>query len=256
MTAGLIRTPVSSARSLRAVLGSRLRRFAAANGAMAAVEFGLVLPILLAIMFGGTQVVTYINATRKVDLVARSISQMISQVTPPGGSTVATVNATDMHFSFDAALVLFPFVMADSKRQGISWWQDISINYASIQFTQLATNCTNSADMSACYRANVVWTSTGTAQPKSGDNYRPCVTAQTPSDNSASPSRATLPRSVYGPASLVVIDVVFNFTPTFGSQFIPPVRIARSAYVQPRYASLVNFDTTSNDGIATKCPGY
>ncbi|CAO4137595.1 hypothetical protein OFEAOIEE_LOCUS5370 [Methylorubrum extorquens] len=54
----------------------------------------------------------------------------------------------------------------------------------------------------------------------------------------------------------MVIDVAFDFTPTFGSGFVPAVRIARSAYVQPRYASLVNFDTTNNDGIATKCTGY
>jgi hypothetical protein len=30
--------------------------------------------------------------------------------------------------------VLFPYVMKDAKRQGRSWWQNISINYASIQF--------------------------------------------------------------------------------------------------------------------------
>ncbi|MFX7540760.1 TadE family protein, partial [Acinetobacter baumannii] len=75
---------------------------------MAAVEFALILPTLLLIMFASIQIVAYIDATRKVELVAHSISQMISQATPPPNTTVAAVNATDLHFSFDATLVLFP----------------------------------------------------------------------------------------------------------------------------------------------------
>lgn len=247
-------------RTVGAGLAARVARFRAADGAIATIEFALILPTLLLIMFAGIQVVAYVDATRKVDLVAHSISQMISQATPPANTSVALVNATDIHFSYDAALVLFPYAMKDAKRRGIAWWQALSINYASIQFTPKNTTCqnsaTSSADLSACYDANVVWTSSGTAQPSDGANYRPCGTAQQPADDSAPPSRTTLPRSAFGPASLLVIDVVFNFTPTFGSGIVPAIRIARSAYVQPRYASLVSYDISNNDGIASKCSGY
>ncbi|ABY29337.1 TadE/TadG family type IV pilus assembly protein [Methylorubrum extorquens] len=250
---------LAALRHVCAGLGAQAERFRAAEGAVAAIEFALILPTLLLILFAGTQVVAYVNATRKVELVAHSISQMISQSVPLDTTNVARVNATDLHFSYDATLVLFPYVMKDAKRQGRSWWENISINYASIQFKAKNTACQNnpdtSTDLSPCYNANVVWTTTGTAQP-GGANYRPCDTPQLPADDDATPSRATLPRSTYGPGSLVVIDVAFDFTPTFGSGFVPAVRIARSAYVQPRYASLVNFDTTNNDGIATKCTGY
>lgn len=232
-----------------------LRRFLRAEGAVAAIEFALIVPILLLLLLAGIQIVLYINASRKVAQVARSISQMISQAKPPTNSSTATVNAQDLHFSYDSTMVIFPFVMGDAKRQNVSWWADISINYASIAFTQTSATCNDPTDQSACYTANVVWTSTGTAQPY-GTNYRPCTPAQLPADNTAPPSRSTLPRSVFGPASLIVIDVVFNFTPTFGAKFVPSVKIARSAYVQPRYATLVNYDTTNSDGIATKCPGY
>ncbi|TGD98628.1 TadE/TadG family type IV pilus assembly protein [Methylobacterium nonmethylotrophicum] len=237
--------------------GSAIRRFRAAEDGLAAAELALILPVLLTIMLGGIQLVAYINAVRKVELVVQSISQMISQTSPPDASTsVATVNAADLHFSYDAALVLFPYLMDDAKRQGKSWWQDITINYASIQFTQVATTCSDGSDLSACYVANVVWTSTGTTQPASGAAFRPCGVPQVPAANNAAPTRSALPRSVYGPASLIVVDVVFTFTPTFGTQILQPIRIARSAYVQPRYASLVNYDTTNNDGIATRCPGF
>lgn len=274
MTAGPTRTPAArfasaamrslalraaARRTIRAGLGARAARFRAAEGGIAAIEFALILPTLLLILFAGAQVVAYIDATRKVELVAHSISQMISQTVPPNNTTVALVNASDLHFSYDATLVLFPYVMKDAKRQGRAWWQNISINYASIQFTAKNAACKDnpdtSTDLSACYDAGVVWTTTGTAQP-GGDNYRACDTPQLPADDTAAPTRATLPRSTYGPGSLVVIDVAFDFKPTFGSGIVPSVRIARTAYVQPRYASLVSFDTTNNDGMATKCTGY
>ena len=235
---------------MSAGLPSPTRAFIADTRAVSAVEFALIFPVLLVLMLAGIQLVTYINATRKVELIAQSISQMISQAQPPQNSTTATVNATDLHFSFDSALVLFPYLMKDAPRQGLQWWQDIAITFASVNFTQTASNCTGTTDLSNCYAAKVVWTSTGTT----GGNYRPCTPAQLPADNTAAPSRATLPRSVFGPGSLIAVDVVFTFRPSFGARFIPAMRIARSMYVQPRYASLVDLDTTGNDGIATKCP--
>ncbi|WP_288584747.1 TadE/TadG family type IV pilus assembly protein [uncultured Methylobacterium sp.] len=238
---------------MRAGPPNRIRGFGTAEDGLAAVEMALILPVILVIMLGGIQIVSYINAVRKVELVVRSISQMISQTQPPDGSTVANVTAAALHFSYDSSLVLFPYLMAEGQRQGQAWWQVITINYASIKFTQTATTCTDTSDLSACYRADVVWTSTGTTQPATGAAYRPCGTPQIAAANTDPPSRTALPRSLFGPAAAVVIDVAFTFTPTFGARYLPSLRIARSAYVQPRYATLVDYDTTNNDGIASKC---
>lgn len=237
-------------------LASRATTFLGADGGLAAIEFAVGLPVLLLILLGGSQLTLYVDASRKVDLIAQSISQMLSQAMPPTNKSVALVDAGDLHFSFDATLVLFPYLLQDSVRRSVPWYANISINYASIEFTPKSTSCPDSLDMSACYTAKVVWTSTGTAQPSEGPNFRPCGIDQEPADNAAPPNRATLPRSVYGPTSLIVVDVVFTFRPTFGSRIVSPVRLARSAYMQPRYASLVNYDTTNDTGIATKCPGY
>lgn len=226
-----------------------MRRFAAAQEGVSAVEFSLVLPVLIVLLLAGIQVVTYINATRRVEVIAASISEMISQAVPPSGSTEAKVNALDLHFSFDSTLVLFPYLMKDAARKSVAWYQDISISYASVQFTQTKNNCAGNADQSSCYTAKVVWTSSGTA----GGNYRPCLPAQNAVDDTASPSRDALPRSLFGPGSVIAVDVVFTFAPTFGARFLSPIRIARSVFVQPRYASLITFDLTGNDGIASTC---
>jgi Flp pilus assembly protein TadG len=191
---------------MRSVLLPRIRRFRDAEDGLAAVELALIMPVILVIMLGGIQVVSYINAVRKVELVVRSISQIISQTQPPSGSTVAMVNAGDLHFSYDSALVLFPYLMSEGRRRGQAWWQVITINYASIKFTQTATTCTDASDLSACYRADVVWTSTGTTQPATGVAYRPCGTPQIAASNTAPPSRTALPRSLFGPHPAALRD--------------------------------------------------
>jgi hypothetical protein len=202
-------------------------------------------------MLAGLQITLYVNATRKVENVATSIGQMISEASPPSNTTtIATVNAADIHFSYDSTLVLFPYIMNDATQKNIPWWQDINIDYASINFNPIAGASCSSYDQSACYTANVVWTSAGTA----GTNYRHCGSTQTAVDDTVPPSSTTLPRSVFGPGSIIAIDVVFNFVPRFGPRFLPSIRIARSVFLQPRYASLINYDTKNNDGIASPCP--
>ena len=69
--------------------------FATSRSGVAAVEFAIIFPVLLILMLSGFQLIAFINATRKVGLVAFSISEMISQAAPPIGSTVATVNSLD-----------------------------------------------------------------------------------------------------------------------------------------------------------------
>lgn len=229
-----------------------LRRFGTDRKAVAAIEFAVVMPVLIVIMFGNYQIIAYTNASRRVDMIVRSISEMISQTVPPSNSSTALVSAQDLHFAYDSALVTFPYVMMDARSNGLSWWQDIIINFASIQFNTISNSCQGAADQSPCTVASVVWTSTGI----NATNFRPCSIPQLPADDASPPSPATLPRSIFGSNSIIVVDVVFNFKPTFGSSFIPPIKIARSAYIQPRYAALINFDTTTNDGIASKCPGY
>ncbi len=231
-------------------LSNRIGQFRSADDGVSAIEFAIVFPILLVLMLAGGQVVLYIDATRKVQQIATSASEMLSQAAPPtSGVTTASVNAIDLDFSYDASLVIFPFVMADAKRQNIAWRQDLSVNIASISFTKISSACDGQSDLSACYIASVDWTTTGTP----GSKYRPCLVPQLPVDNSAPYNRFNLPRSLFGPGSVIAVDVSFTFSPTFGSSFVSPVTITRSAFVQPRYVTNVTFDSTNNDGIAKTC---
>ena len=234
-------------------------RFLGSTHGAVAVEFAFALPVLMVLMMLGVQIVSYVNAVRKVELLTTSISEMISQAAPQPGASTAYVNYQDLHFSYDSGLVVFPYLMSDSARQGVAWWQDINIDYASVQFNNIPnTTCAPTSDQSPCYTASVVWTSTGTV----GTNNRACGTAkgqspfQLPMNDTSSPNKLYLPRSIFGPGSVIVIDVVFTFRPVFAANLMQPLTIRRSVYVRPRYASLIDYDTTNSDGIATLCPGY
>ena len=231
----------------RSVLAALLR-FRERSDGVSAIEFAIVFPVLMMLMLAGTQLVTYINAVRKVEATASSISEMLSQTYNPNtpAATTVYVTANDLHFAFDQTMVVFPYLMKDAARQGIPWPQDISLDFASVKFTPNGSNCTGQYDQSGCYVANVVWTTTG-----AGSNYRSCGTLQ--STTSSYPDKTKLPSYVFSAGSLIVVDVVFIFVPTFGANFFGTQRIARSVYIQPRYASLIDFNVLGNDGIATEC---
>ncbi len=219
------------------------------EGGVSIIEFALILPALLILMLGGFQLILFVEASRRVSSVGNSISQMITQIAPPPGSSVATAKQSDVRFAYDATMVLFPYLLQDSKRKNIAWDQNISINVASIQFTKQLPTCPAGTDMSVCYKANVVWTSTGSF----GGKYRPCNQQQMAADDTATPTRTTLPRSLFGPGSVIAVDISFTFIPTFGAQLLPTIEITRSAFLQPRYADSIGLETTSNSGLASTC---
>jgi Flp pilus assembly protein TadG len=71
----------------------RLRRLSLDTRGVAAVEFVLMLPLMLMIFFGTIQVSTVVAVDRKVSLVARSLSDMISQAPALGVADADFTNA-------------------------------------------------------------------------------------------------------------------------------------------------------------------
>lgn len=218
--------------------------------AVAAVEFAVLFPVILVLSLVALQVAAYISAVRKVERIGGSVAQVVSQAAPADNTTTtAYLTSGDLTFAYNASMLIFPYILRDSKRKNQAWFEDISVSISSVQFTQKSTNCHDPSNLSACYTAQLAWTT-------SYHPVRACGVPLTPTPNTSVPSGSSLPQSVFGPGSLIVVDVVFQFAPTFAANLIPPITIRRSAYMQPRYASLIKIDPTQNDGTALICPGY
>ncbi|MDQ6869368.1 MAG: pilus assembly protein [Pseudomonadota bacterium] len=244
--------------ALPAKLVRRAKEFCRARQAIAAVEFALLLPLLIMLMLGSVEVARLIISARNVTAVATTAVEMLSQ------NGTKKVNYVDLHFATDSTMVIFPQILQDAAQKGISWKNDISVSIAGVLFSGNPPGCTSSC---TSYTANVVW--------NSGPNKRTCGVPLTSAPDTAAPSTTTLPADVFpvapsSGASLLVVDIVYNYTPIFASTFTAlfghplfgTIPIARSAYLAPRYIQFppnyIKYDGTvsGDDGIGKECPQY
>ncbi len=85
-----------------------LRRFARDARGVSAVEFALVLPLMITLYLGGAEICQAISASRKVTLVSRTVGDLVSQV-----SSINTANMTDILKASSA--IVSPFSSSDLK---------------------------------------------------------------------------------------------------------------------------------------------
>lgn len=65
----------------QSALGQFLARFARAEGGLSAVEFALLLPVMLIFYLGGVQVSMAVSTYRLVDLTANTVTNLVAQYT-------------------------------------------------------------------------------------------------------------------------------------------------------------------------------
>jgi Flp pilus assembly protein TadG len=83
-------------------LADCVRRFAGDQQGVSAVEFALLLPVMITLYLGGVEISQAVSADRKVTLVARTAGDLVAQVT-----TVSTSNMNDIFSAATAVLVPF-----------------------------------------------------------------------------------------------------------------------------------------------------
>src|SRR5215475_273772 len=67
-------------RRLAASLAGRLHRMASDQSGVSAVEFAVLLPLMLTLYLGGVEISQAVGADRKVTLVARTTADLVAQV--------------------------------------------------------------------------------------------------------------------------------------------------------------------------------
>ncbi|RAI38911.1 TadE/TadG family type IV pilus assembly protein [Rhodoplanes roseus] len=83
--------PLLSVVALGRRLARPLDRFARDEGGVSAVEFALLLPVMLTLYLGGVEVTQAVSIDRKVTLVSRTVADLVAQAT-----TVTTADLTDV----------------------------------------------------------------------------------------------------------------------------------------------------------------
>lgn len=225
--------PFRRLRALSIRLRRRWRRNVRDTAGIAAVEFALILPLMLTLYLGSTELTQGVMASRKMTLVSRTISDLVAQ--QPNGTAMTD---TTMSAVFSAATaIMSPF--------------DPSTLKMTISAVEFVANTGSGGTIYNGYEAKVRWSKTGPY----GGTARTCAKL-TPVANATAPSSTTLPQGLFGSGSLIIGDVSYTYTPGFGGAFLAwsstdsVMTMKNTTYMRPRnwatyitYPSLVSGTT-------------
>jgi hypothetical protein len=222
----------------------RVRSFVEQRQAASTVEFAFLVPVVLLLLLMGFDTGRYVLASERIQEVANSVAEMLSQTDVAASPIVpmesgdGVVQDSDLHYYSDSAMATYPDALAVANNTGTYWWQLLDVQMTGVKFNATPTGCTSSC----AYKPTVMWTS----------GARSCGLTLTAVPDTSAYSPSTLPTDVFGRGSIIVVDIFYTFTPTFGAAYMPSISIERSAFMAPRNVPYVESQATS---MAPPCPG-
>lgn len=206
-------------------------------GGIAATEFALILPVMLTLYLGCAEITKGVMASRKVNLAARAMSDLVAQQ----ASGVALDNTTLTNVFNASKSILSPYSTTALK---------MTISGVQAQTKTDGTCCT----------AKVKWTVVN-----NGGTARSCTGSLTLVSNTTAPAPTNIPQDLVAPTAtttarpfIVVADVKYTYEPGFGHALMKwnvgaILNMGSTSYMPPRVASTLSLSTTTPTG-ATICP--
>jgi Flp pilus assembly protein TadG len=195
---------------------------------VAAVEFALLLPLMLVLYIGTAELTTGLMANRKMTLVARAVSDLIAQENADTG-----IDSTSLQNIFNSAgAIMSPFSTSSLK-----------ITASSIRFVPKSGAPANNPQ----YKAMTVWTVGNNASA----TKRPCGdSALTQVPNTTKPTFSTMPAGLYSSGTIIVADVRYTYTPNFGGSLLSwsstesSISMAHTTYMKPRTQDEIQYNAS------------
>jgi Flp pilus assembly protein TadG len=184
--------------SIRSLVPAPLRRFARDQRGVSAVEFAILLPLMLTMYLGGVEVSQAVSADRKTTLVAHTIGDLVAQA-----SNVTTADVTNVLNA--GAAVAYPFSSSNLTETVTA----VCINAAGTQATVLWSRTLNGTartgtvtssipsslmvastsliwgEATYAYRPTIGWTITGTLTLRDKFFLRPRLSNSVTLDSAA-----------------------------------------------------------------------
>ncbi len=239
---------LAAGRSACSAFGRRARRVVCGKSGMAAVEFALILPMMLALYFGCVVLSQGLEAGRKAQLLSRTLADLTAQTLPQtyadGACSTNTsapcVTDTDLSNIFAAAkAVIYPFT-----------------GPATMTISEVVFN-NDGSSTGTCCEAEVVWSATSALNGATVPTPRTKCTVLTASSDGQN-SATDMPAHLYpggakdaGGTSgtnttdtyMIIADVTYNYVPgfsyqtTWGSSSSSGYMLHQTSYMSPRYGA-------------------
>ena len=212
----------------------RPRDFARAEGGVATLELALMAPLLIMLALGTFELQRYLRAERQLSLAAENIASMVAQR--------LTTDTSSPAFDHGLVEIVAPVLRPTS---GGTLTSVLASQITSVTFTALPAGCTT-----CTYRGDVTWTWAIDGGPGLGLLKRTCGQV-TPSDTQIGDK---LPAGAFGPGSVIVVDLRYDFKPLLETGVVSSLVLTRQGFARPRYASPYVKIPAAAD--VTTCPGF
>lgn len=203
---------------------ARMLRLKKDNRGVAAVEFALILPLMLLLYIGTAEMTHGLMANRKMVLVTRALSDLVAQ---EDDQTSGVSDATLNGIFAAAGAIMSPFSTSTLR-----------MTVSSIEFVSDGATPPN-------YTARTVWSVRRNSSP-----YRPCQN-MVKVTNTTKPTPTTMPEGIYQDGTVIVADVSYNYTPSFGGQFLAwsdtqsSIPMNHTTYMRPRTQTEIKYQPST-----------
>ena len=159
---------------IRSTLLARLRGFAADQRGVSAVEFAILLPLMLTLYLGGVEISQAVSADRKTTLVAHTVGDLTAQVTNVASTDVTNIlnAATAVAYPFPSSnlkVTLTSVCIDASGKATVGWSQTLNGTARTGTVTSLIPTALLVANTSLiwgeasyAFKPTIGWTITGT----------------------------------------------------------------------------------------------
>lgn len=191
--------------------------FLADNQALAATEFAVIVPLMLAMFFGTVEFSSAVAIDRKVTLIARTLSDLTSQ-------SSGTVTDSYLQNAFTASISIATPYDATPVKATISEIYISSTNVAKVQWSKAATIASGATQ------------ATLTASSR---NAGDTVTTLIP------------PSLLVAQTYLILSEVSYLYTPSVGYVLKSGVTLSDVSYTRPRQVTCVIYNSVPASGCPT-----
>jgi Flp pilus assembly protein TadG len=145
-----------------------LRRFAADQSGVSAVEFAILLPLMLTMYLGGVEVSQAVSADRKTTLVAHTIGDLVAQA-----SNVTSADVTNVLNA--GAAVAYPFSSSNLKATVTSVCIDSTGAVATVAWSRTQNGTTHSGVVTSAIPTALMVANTSLIWGEAAYAYKPTI---------------------------------------------------------------------------------
>ncbi|WP_416357828.1 TadE/TadG family type IV pilus assembly protein [Aureimonas phyllosphaerae] len=219
----------------------RLRR---EEDGTAAIEFAIILPVMLVLLLGTFEISRYIYASNQIVHAVSMVGQMASQLP-------ASAKASDVQRIWSAAPLIAPEAGAVARRLGRSVWSDaLTVTISNIAFDKSDAACQTDCQ----YQASVAWSV--------GQSPLACGTIS--QGQKLPPTDAIIPTEFFGDGSVILVQAALPYVPQLEGTagFLDGVArnltttLSESSWFLPRNAKRIALSPSAGGGPRSNiCPG-